>query len=200
MTSPFGTGPFGSATPSGSSPFGSPSSAASAGPFAASPQSGPFAGPPQSGPFASAPESGPFAGPDPHATIQAGPFGGSSYAASPFGQVAGMGGFETMAPGGVVVHKPPVLILAGSALLMLAAAVGASVSGLVVVAFICWFLAGPVGTGLLALFQNRDSVARSKGVYSREGWVTPAFYASVVLCLAAVTICALRIAMWAGRQ
>ena len=100
---------------------------------------------------------------------------------------------------GITVNRPPVLILAACVGLALVAALGAWLSGAVLVAFLCWALAGPVAMGLLALFQNQDAIAQSRGVYARQSWVTPAFYAGVVVCLMAVCVCAFRIAMWAGR-
>jgi hypothetical protein len=99
----------------------------------------------------------------------------------------------------LTVNRAPVWILGLSAVLSIAAALATWLSGNVAVAFTSWVFAGPVGTGVLALFQNRDAHAQSDGAYARDYWATPAFVASVFVCLAAVILCAFRIAMWVGR-
>ncbi len=126
-----------------------------------------------------------------------GPFGSTPVSAAPSPFRAGSAGVA--AATGLTVHRPPVLILAAGVLLAVAGALGAWLSGAVPVAAVGWLLAGPVAFGLLALYQHRDAVAQSRGVYTRDPWVAPAFYAGVALCFVAVCVCAIRIALWAGR-
>ena len=181
---PAAAGTFG---PAQSSPeaFGAAQSAGTFGPVQSSPEA-----------FGAAQSSGAF-GPAPFPQAPAVPVGETPFPAgapttSPFPESRGRSG-------AITVNRPPVAILAACAVIGVGAALAAWLSGLVAVAFGCWALAGPVAMGLLALFQQRDAVAQSRGVYERPSWVTPAFYAGVLVCLLAVCVCAFRIAIWAGR-
>ncbi|NNG18291.1 hypothetical protein HJ590_01640 [Naumannella sp. ID2617S] len=98
----------------------------------------------------------------------------------------------------LTIARPPAFLL----LIALGVAVVAGVVALllnnIVVAIICWFLAGPIAIGLVALFVIRDNWARASGAYSSPGWLKPLHIATVALCLLAILAPALRIADWVG--
>ena len=138
--------------------------------------------------------------------LQLGAFGGFSEVGDGLPGPSGTGSTEMWSAGqttagsqDLTVKRAPVWIIGLSATLSIAAVLATWLSGSVAVAFTSWAIAGPVGTGVLALFQNRDAHAQSEGAYTRDYWVTPAFVASVIGCLASVILCAFRIAMWVGR-
>lgn len=135
------------------------------------------------------PASNPF-GP----VTQPAPIGGVSHAGPSSG-----GGPAASPSATLTVAKPPVWLLFLAAGLALTAGIVALVWGAPAVAIVCWFLAGPVAIGLLALFVLRDTSARASGLYAAPSWVQPMHYVAIGLCLMCILVPALRIADWVGR-
>lgn len=177
------------ASGSGGNPFG--------GPVPGNPLTAPSANPaPTPSSYGSAPQSrgsapqGPF-GQAPAHPGQQPPPGQQTQQGSVFGGPAA-------APVDLTAAKPPtwLLFLAGG--LALAAGIVAILLNIPWVAIVCWFVAGPVAIGLLALFVVKDTFARSSGLYAAPGWVKPLHYIAIGLCLLCILAPALRIADWVG--
>lgn len=181
---PFNFGPpnqFPASQPSAPpGPGGAPSGPAG-NPFSGSvpnnPLSAPSASPPPSGPPAT-----PFGAPQPTQPGQNNVFGPAT----------------TAPPAGLTAAKPPTWLLFVAAGLALAAGIVALLLDSPVIAIVCWFVAGPIAIGLLALFVVKDTFARSSGLYAAPGWVKPLHYVAIGLCLVCILAPALRIADWVG--
>lgn len=108
---------------------------------------------------------------------------------------------RTLAGAPLAVAVPPVRWLGISVLVALvsaglALAFGAAVPGLAISG---WVLSGPLAIGLLAYFTVLDTRERTKATYIAPTWVRAGYWVCVVVSLAAVLVCALRIAFWVGR-
>lgn len=187
--------------------FGTPSQPPP-GPGGQPPPGGPPGGNPFGGPVQGNPLTAPSANPAPTPSSY-GPAPQPQGPGAPFGQAAqpGQPGQQTQpgsvfgstaAPVNLTAAKPPtwLLFLAGG--LALAAGVVAILLNIPWVAIVCWFVAGPIAIGLLALFVVKDTFARSSGLYAAPGWVKPLHYIAIGLCLLCILAPALRIADWVG--
>jgi hypothetical protein len=95
--------------------------------------------------------------------------------------------------------KPPFAWLAAGAGLSIAGGLLAWLGNSLPLAVGGWFLAGPLGLTLLAWFLNRDSRAKVGGVYLAPSWTLQVYVASVVVCLVAVVLAAIRVSLGVGR-
>lgn len=155
----------------------------------------PFAAPPVPGGQAPPDPFGPGSSPGPGGPFSVGPQGAGPVQ-NAFADET-QGGFGSAGP--LEISRPPVLLLFVAVAIAVVAAVIAGIFGVWWLAIICWFLAGPVAIGLIALFVTKDNQARTQGVYAAPSWVRPFHVAVSILCVAAVLVPALRIADWVGR-
>jgi hypothetical protein len=117
-----------------------------------------------------------------------------------FGGGPGDGSFVEAEPSVEVrFTKPPYLWLGLGVGVSLAGAVLSWVFNSLPVAVSGWFLAGPVGLTLLAWYLNRDGKARVEGVYSASAYARHAYFGAVALCVTAVVLAAVRVAIGVGR-
>lgn len=101
---------------------------------------------------------------------------------------------------GLSVARPPLTWLGVSvAAALLGLLLAALLGALPPLAVIGWLLAGPVAIGALAVYISIDTRRRAGAVYVAPNWLTAAYYACLVVCLAGVVVAAVRIALWVGR-
>lgn len=163
-------------------PAPTPGSSGSASSQGSAPQ-GPFG---QSGP----PGQGGQAG-------QGGQFGQGGQVGQP-AQQGSVFGAPVTTPVNLTAAKPPTWLLFAAGGLALVAGIVAILLNIPWVAIVCWFVAGPIAIGLLALFVVKDTFARSSGLYAAPSWVKPLHYIAIGLCLVCILAPALRIADWVG--
>jgi len=99
----------------------------------------------------------------------------------------------------IVFSKPPAWMFWVGAAVSVVGAVLAWVLTSLTLAVVGWFLAGPIGMLLVIWFKNRDTVARTKGVYQAPKWLSAAYWVCVGVCLVAVVMAAVRVAIGMGR-
>lgn len=126
-----------------------------------------------------------------------------------FGPLPGHGPPDYAAPPG---YDPPAynpysevgnpslpLVLAPSVAAGLAAVVAGFFGGQLTVAVVCWFLAGFVAIGLLAVYVRHDIAQRARSGYGQKEWARPLHRGSMVLIVIGVAVTSFRIADWISR-
>ncbi len=116
------------------------------------------------------------------------------------GDVPGLSGGIEGAGGSFEFVGPPWWWLAAGAGISAIGATLAWVTSTLPLAIVGWFLAGPLGLSLAIWYTNRENDRKASGRLLTPGWLPPTRIAALVLCLAAVILAAIRVAIGIGRS